>query len=543
MKRKKIMCVILGTAMLCILSACGKEKLPLEEIFLPTGESGEMDTTPEVEEEQIDSAQSKDHGVHNIHMMRSYEYDTVYDSETYADRVECLTSMQYPRIFLEECCEKEYPELAKELSEINSSEEEKVLEEYGEMLPEAKQRWRENPDYFGTFSIKDTVFVRRADSNVLSLLYRCYDYYGGNHGSHYYYTENIDPLTGDEVELSDVVTDPSALPNLLKDCLLRDYGTNVFFNNDTLSTYFSENLDDLAWVLDYQGLTFYFYPYEIAGYAAGSFSVSISFAEYPELFTEKYQKIPDSYAVELVEYDPYYYDLDQDGSMDKIQFYGNWSSYGDTKDKHVISVNDQEIEFDAWSFELDGKFIHTADGGSYLYIQDVSENDCRSITVYDLSNDNVQRVDSITKGWYSEEYDKENYEYREQILTDLEQFKLATRTDVLSTVDSYKNYRVGQNGMPETEDEWYVIGRELIFTAKKDIVVDKVDEKTGEIGGTATIKAGKPVVYYRVNNENTAELRLKDGSVVRVVVDKNNWPYSINGENIEDLFEGLIFAG
>ena len=58
--------------------------------------------------------------------------------------------------------------------------------------------------------------------------------------------------------------------------------------DDLLKEAFTENYDNLTWVIDRDGVTFIFAPSDIAAYAAGTLEAKISFDKYPDLFTGNY---------------------------------------------------------------------------------------------------------------------------------------------------------------------------------------------------------------------------------------------------------------
>jgi hypothetical protein len=58
-----------------------------------------------------------------------------------------------------------------------------------------------------------------------------------------------------------------------------------------------------------------------------------------------------------------------------------------------------------------------------------------------------------------------------------------------------------------------------------------------------TIKTGTECRIYRTDGEKTVDLVLTDGRIARVTVDASNWPQTIGGEDISDLFDGVMFAG
>lgn len=545
MKKKSVLCFALSILMVLSLTACGKKTNQTEDAMADSSDIVQEDqdkTEVEVEEsvsEAVDESASDSGTVHTLHLTRAKAYDYYYDEEYN----KLLATMSYPCILLEDCCAQNYQALSKSLAELNESEKSIATAQYNELVAAAKSDIAENFSFDYQYELEETASVRRADSNVLSLLYCGYMYSGGVHGSGYYWGENIDAATGNKIKLADVVTDVNALPELIKTQLIKYYGSEGFYTDLDLGTYLSENLDSLTWVLDYNGITFYFDPYEIGPYAAGTFIAAIPFAENPDLFTEKYKSVPDSYGIELLEYDPFYFDLNNDGTLDELSIYGTWGSYGDVLEYHRISINDNLYESETWAYSIDMQLIHTVDGKNYIYIQDTSDNDFEIMTVYNVSNGYTEKVGSVNLGWHETYVEEADYWCLEQIATDPGHMKLDTRTDLLSTVTAYKNYRVDTTGMPITDDKWYIFESPLSFTVKQNFEADVIDEISGEKLAGTTVKAGDSVLYYRTDGESVADFKLSDGSVVRVNVDKTNWPRTISGIDIEELFDGTLFAG
>lgn len=117
-------------------------------------------------------------------------------------------------------------------------------------------------------------------------------------------------------------------------------------------------------------------------------------------------------------------------------------------------------------------------------------------------------------------------------LSDPNQMVLETRTGLLSTVSGRRTYRIGADGMPTPWEggEVYQIDDGFVFTAKQDVA-----------GGA--IRAGEAVRYVGTDNDTFADLRKENGETVRVAVNRSGWPHTIDGIDIEELFDGLLFAG
>ncbi|MBR5240193.1 MAG: DUF3298 domain-containing protein [Clostridia bacterium] len=219
------------------------------------------------------------------------DYLTVDFTEQYQEEAMdggSKVSVQWQQLNLSEEDAKNYPNLKKALDTYNENmslyADENMMglrESALSMIP-----YREHPI---TLYLNTGVYLQRADSRILSFLEQNDIYSGGMHPNHYYNTYNFDSVTGEEILLTDVITDMDILPELLSEKLIENYPDVVFFEEE-LPEYFAEyEPTDYRWTLDYQGLTVWFSPYEVASYADGFLNVKLYFEEEPELFKETYK--------------------------------------------------------------------------------------------------------------------------------------------------------------------------------------------------------------------------------------------------------------
>lgn len=144
-------------------------------------------------------------------------------------------------------------------------------------------------------------------------------------------------------------------------------------------------------------------------------------------------------------------------------------------------------------------------------------------------------------GIRSDRYRK--YLVLEQVMTDPNSFALETRTNVLSTVQGTKNYWISDSGLPETNDTYYTLKSEYVFTLLQPLEVSIVNDATGNTAGKMMLQEGLEVTYLRTDNETFADFELVNGTIVRVDVEYGEWPTTINGVDINEIFDGLMFAG
>ena len=176
-----------------------------------------------------------------------------------------------------------YPVLADNVNDLSDD----VFEKYSETASyyiEGALSMESNGYDYGT-SLYESVFVKRADDKVFSLLF-CEDAYGGGpHGYIYMRGYSFDVETGAQLKLSD-------LGDVKED--LKTYLNNYFYDNIMDAEYLTlENIPELVdgetlcWYLLDEGMQVIFNQYEIGPYAAGMFYVTVPYSALPGI-NQKY---------------------------------------------------------------------------------------------------------------------------------------------------------------------------------------------------------------------------------------------------------------
>lgn len=436
---------------------------------------------------------------------------------------------------------EKYPKLEAAVTAFMDERVRSREEIYQEAIIDGAQAYRENPEFTYTYEVEEKVSVRRADTRVLSLMLDGYYYVGGAYGAPYSMGAVFDTRTGEKLELEDVVTDVSRVPDLVKEQLGNFWEMDMLYEDLDLNKFFAENSDSIQWTLDYNGITFYFNPYDIAPYASGMQIATISFSEHPEIVKAEYREVPESYGMELSFEKPCYFDADNDGTLDEIVISAAESEYGgyDTQSVFVNGVwyQDEYVE----AFTIDPVLVHTADGRNYIYIENQGYNDYRINHVYDVNGGFPQKVGTVDGGLHYFINMEEDYDTI-QVLTDPDNFVLDTRTYLLGTADGHDTYHVDADGLPVKATDWYIINYNSEFTLMQDLTVPVVNE-AGYVNGEYDLKKGDKVVYYRTDGEEWGDVILPDGRIGRVITGRDDWMITVNGVYVEDVFDGLIFAG
>ena len=215
--------------------------------------------------------------------MQVYKADTVL--EEWKDNI-LLSSGEYSVLRLGEEAAAKYPNLSDTLAEKT----EKDLDTLKHSVETLKQ-YAEGDNRENYFSDCYTI-VQRADEKVFSVRHKFYEYTGGMHPNNYTMGLNFDPESGSSFTLKDIISDTTVLLPMIEERLFEKYPAETFFEEKgcVLDNYAIENLQ---WTLGYQGITFYFSPYDISAYVYGTLSATIWFDEVPELFYKEYTYAPE----------------------------------------------------------------------------------------------------------------------------------------------------------------------------------------------------------------------------------------------------------
>ncbi|MGN0401677.1 MAG: DUF3298 domain-containing protein [Acetatifactor sp.] len=503
-----------------------------EESSSTEREDGREDAEKDAGEKKPENAEK----VLPIEIYKQNVYDSCWEEVN-------LAEMSYDLIYLSEDAAALLPELENALTAWNVSVRDGMTATYENYKIAAKEDCKYNPDYFfGPYSTEQEVSVLRSDNRVLSLGIFSYDYCGGAHGYYAYTGYTVDAVSGRELTIGDVVTDTDKLPELLYERLTTENPEVYFWEDmkDYLEEAFTEADTTLAWSLDYTGLTFYFNPYEIASYADGRFDVTFDFRGYAELFRPYYTEVPDSYVVSSD-----VYDLDQDGELDTFYVSAWESDYGDYE-KIYIGINENTLEREVWALGMDDYLVHTKDAGNFLYVELTRENDYKTLEVYDMNGDAPVYVGCIDNVGLEEVCIGEE-QYAKVLLTNPDLFRLRSKMDIMSTYGGYKDYRVGGDGIPVSDDRLYHasycgVPDWSVLSAKQDVTGVLVDKDGRETGKEYTIPSGTEVTICATDGESFVDFEAGNERV-RVYVSCESWPQTIGGIDIEELFDGIMFAG
>ncbi len=370
-KLKNTICILLVLCFFVILTSCGEDS--------PQG------VTPSETTQSVINETSEEITV----LALNKEYISHY--EWYEDHPEMLVRSEYTDVTLDKSMEKKYPLLAKALSETSVMRKRAMDEEKDNLIVTATEEFLKDSESFSTCISTLDVQVRRADSAAVSILE---DY--ATEDSRSFNSLNYDTESGEMLALSDVVTNITKLPSIVE----KEVTSRIWQGESDVETaipdYFKNTPEeDITWVLDYNGITFYFSPGAVAPTNFGVQIVTVTFAEHSDLFEEKYTAVPDAYTVNLPLDSVFFIDLTGDKRSDELVVFGNYDSDGRFYYTLGISTEKSDYEVDWFAYNLHPYYVKTADGDSFICVLcDESEAEDRQmiLCVFSLENGEIKQI-------------------------------------------------------------------------------------------------------------------------------------------------------
>lgn len=493
--------------------------------------SAEDDTEEisDVEEEISDDAEPAETSDYLDIRFERY-YDSYYD--------ETLLMQGYYDVI--QFNEPEYPALTEAVRVYNDTHVDAEQSYMDEIEQWAKEEYEEyGPDMFmGAYAEESEFAVRRADTQVLSIVEKGFTYSGGAHGMSGFATVNFDVATGKEIPLESVVTDVNSLPAALATEVLEKY-PDITYWTDTLEGTFQEYITpsdaeyapEFTWTLDYEGVTFYFGNYEIGSYADGLQIVKITYHEYPQLLNEEYFADENSnYVLKLLDaWQGSDVDINNDGVTDYISVRRNYSSEPgvDYSESFDVTVNGNTYTHEIYCYDLETYFVRNGDN-NYLYVKRRIENDYESVSVFKITESSVEYVDEFGGGFQS--------------FTNSLDFEVTKRMDLLSTYSAVAKCYVGSDGMPVEKGGVYEVVNNITITSTVEIPAELVDEKGNLTGEQVTFPAGTDFTLQRTDGSTYVDVLAEDGKWCRFYTTPE-WPPTVNGMDANSSFEMLWYAG
>ena len=396
--------------------------------------------------------------------------------------------------------------------------------------------------------------IQRADSALVSLLCQRGSYMGGAHPNMWYETASFSPETGEKVDIQSVVNDPDALPALLAEEVEKVIDKEQLIV-DSVEDVVKDEMDpaqedyDLKYTLGYDGITFWFSPYELAAYAAGPVVIKLPFSEYPDLVRAEFMETPENYFIPVNETEQV---LLPSGDAYFSWYLGEGEDYED-RDLHLVTSSEwhlnlaegdkdmlaasseTDVPFTIQTFEPSA-YIMQVDGKTMFVMEAAMMDDYSELHLYDLTDPGAPTELPVIARYFGKGQP-----------TDPKRVYLSHGVDILSTYTAGRYFSFKADGTAEPLSDWDDI---ILFnpdayniTLKQDTELPAVDEKTLEAGAPVSLAAGTHLTFIRTDSENTVDMKTDDGTVVRITQEGEEWPRTVNGIPIDELFDGMMFAG
>jgi len=450
-----------------------------------------------------------------------------------------ITSVKWQKLRLSEKHSKAYPSLSAAFNKYNEeslTDAKALMYEFTPLAAELEGA-EYNPVYCGADA---KIYLQRADNYIVSLLEGIEKYTGGVHPDYFVNGINYKSDSGEKLQLSDVLTDTKELPSILEKKITEKYSDVAFFDlKDTFSKY---KEDEFTWTIDYQGITFWFSPYEIASFAVGTLSAKIWFDEYPDMFNKAYVEAPENYVMTLPMRQKIDFDLNgNDEEKDYIEIDTSLDQYG-SYNMLSVTVNGKtytdEINY-AYDFEV--YLAHIGDK-NYIYSDSFSDNDYHMFCTWDINGDTPKMTQELYGTEVDYAYIEEGFEegttYK-QAFNNPEFLRLETRFQILGTRGATATYKLSEtDGKPEMTDKAYTFnyGHDVKTAIPLDAELLPDMEKT-------EIPFGTLLTPYQTDGKTFVDLKTEDGKIVRLSIDTSDWPRTVNGIPEDECFEALLYAG
>jgi len=457
-------------------------------------EKGKEETKEDANKEATDESKDntkEDTEIKNNEAVESPEILSL--KQTYSTRYEWqdaiwLLYSEYSNVTMWEGAEQ-YSEIERVLSEKAGMQTRSMEDESDNILSFITDMGMLDGDLadFETQVSTSNVQVRRADNVVLSLVTDSYADYGFIEDFRAMWGSSYDVQTGKELLLSDVILDMDVIPGIVCKELNSHLWAGEDYPEAVVEEYFENTPEDgICWSLDYNGVTFYFGYDDFTEMSSVGKTATISFAEYPELFVEKYRNVPEAYMVRLPLDYSFFTDLDSDGNLEELnctglfnetdRFYTQFGIYTD--------VNGCYQYEELFAYDFQPYYVKTEDGNHYIYLF-CEENEIGNhvqgqmmLVVYNVNGGVVTRVGDMNIG-------------PAYIPSDMFLLPLDPNHMLLDNYDSgaqdFEVYKVGKGGMPTLNTQGQTSSKEEDLTSEV-VEVDSVEEFLEAIQPGATIK-------------------------------------------------------
>lgn len=451
---------------------------------------------------------------------------------------ELLCRVEYSLLKLKSRDAEKFPYLKSALDGINNAFISGAQSVFSQLGAEAAQSRKDNSENFLPFKRGITLTLPRADSKVVSILCAASVFSGGEGADVSYSSFNCDSSTGREIDIRKVVSSLPQLRGLIEQLLPARYPKVEFTDMNGSLNRFMEDPTTFVWTLDYQGITLYFNPYELAGAEAGLLVLPLRYDSYPELFDKAYTEIPVRYSVPFAAGQCFNVDLDMNGISDKISVTDSYNEALGYFDTLTISVNGKTLSTKTGLKSYECYLVHTGLGRDFLFLNGNNLSEYGYINVYKLDRNGASFAAGLYEtSLYAAAYS--GYCEGRPLLTNPDSFIMGTKCPLLHTMAGIKSYHIGTDGTPESDENYYLLTSSQILTSRRELATVSIDPATGS-GNQAAVKlpSGTEYYFWRTDGSSLVDMKTSEGVFCRLFVTTGGGQ-KVNGINAAELFDGL----
>ena len=398
---------------------------------------------------------------------------------------------------------------------------------------------------YNRYALNIDLMVQRLDEHVYSVLMQEYSYTNGAHGSTIFTGYNYNTADGTKLALQDVFPDTSVLAEKIANRMRELYPE---LTDDLFSVSVEQLIQGMIDETGYSGslaftlapdcVNFWFGPGSVAAYAAGGQAVSFTYEELSGIIKEAFvpagsgdfiRQIPNFLAV----------NVPSGSGFAKLSLEGienQQDGYSTGEMSMHLTYGTTSMEERRYAYAYSGYYAQK-DGVRYLIVNYLQDNDWQSTDIYRLGDDGIAKTTDSADGIY------------DFIPLDPSRFALKSRIYICGTTLRANLYSIREDGSINPFYPWYADINTLAetgVTAKTDIQAQIVTDQAAPEKASlaeAVIPAGTVMNYYRTDNDRCMDFITQDGTIYRITMDHGDGLDMINGQQVTDLLDGVVYAG
>ncbi|MDO4845391.1 MAG: hypothetical protein Q3977_02145 [Oscillospiraceae bacterium] len=365
--------------------------------------------------------------------------------------------------------------------------------------------------------VESDLFVTRNDSAVVSFYERMKEA-GLLRETRSVRSRNIDTASGRLLGWADAFTDPASLPELLNGAFRAQY-PDLRVQEDAaelLKNAIDSEDESLCFVLEDGAVRFFAAEYFLVP-AWDELSVTLTYADYPELVKERYRASAPTRLTRM--------EYDADYSVDGSKLRMTYRAEGEYQDeiKWTLTVDGNALNEDFYAYAPECQLLR-ANGKNYLYLRVPATDVSMQTFIYEITPDGAKKIGEAPLAPAPELNLNP-----ERMQMELDDFFYAEPVSILTV----GMYCVGADGLPELVREDYgVRSAELELTNFASVPSVDPSDPTRE-GEKTDIPAGTRLKPFRTDKKSYLDFTDADGSAVRFRITEF-------GENMELVDFGKI---